>query len=90
VVGDKNVGELHDRLLRVGRQDAYQKYCQRQELQQTDWEFVHGDPLFIGRSVPQAPPTTWKFRRDSTEIRSDCHAIKSTAADINLPHIYYL
>jgi hypothetical protein len=32
--------------LRVGRQGAYQKYCQRQELQKTDWELVHGDPLF--------------------------------------------
>jgi hypothetical protein len=46
VAADKNIGELHDRLLRVGRQDAYQKYCQRQELQKTDWELVHGDPLF--------------------------------------------
>jgi hypothetical protein len=46
VAVDKNIGELHDRLLRVGRQNAYQKYCQHQELQKTDWEPVHGDPLF--------------------------------------------
>ena len=46
VAWDKNIGELYDRLLRIGWHDAYQKYCQRQELQKTDWELVHGDPLF--------------------------------------------
>jgi hypothetical protein len=45
VVGDDvKIGALNDGLFCVGRQDAHQKHCRRQESQQTNLQPVHGDP----------------------------------------------
>jgi hypothetical protein len=48
VAGDLNFGELNDGLLCAGWRDAYQKHCQHEESQWTDWQPFHGDsPLFL-------------------------------------------